>query len=127
MGTMRPCDTCRKPFVDDEGWKRKCLICWKTEAKYELTKSDKSFAALQDWAVMRESELQALKAELEKTKVEYNTYRASSSSRRLKATLPPERIMQLIRLSHPDKHGNSDLANEVTKWLLALREASKEK
>lgn len=30
-------------------------------------------------------------------------------------------IKQLLQLCHPDKHGNSSLSNEVTKWLLSQR------
>ena len=30
-------------------------------------------------------------------------------------------ISKMIRLCHPDKHGNSKAANEVTQWLLGQR------
>lgn len=30
-------------------------------------------------------------------------------------------IFNLIKLCHPDKHGNSELANEMTKKLFAMR------
>lgn len=33
-----------------------------------------------------------------------------------------DRVNQLIRLTHPDRHGNSPEANEVTAWLLELRQ-----
>jgi hypothetical protein len=32
-------------------------------------------------------------------------------------------LARLIRLCHPDKHGNSEAANTATQWLLAQREA----
>jgi hypothetical protein len=35
--------------------------------------------------------------------------------------IPPERLMALITLTHPDKHNGSRLATETTQWLLALR------
>lgn len=35
--------------------------------------------------------------------------------------ITPDRINQLIRLSHPDRHGNSPEANAATAWLLDLR------
>lgn len=45
--------------------------------------------------------------------------------RATKATPTPtgmgERLNKLVRLCHPDKHGNSPMANEVTAWLLGLR------
>jgi hypothetical protein len=37
--------------------------------------------------------------------------------------LDPTRIRQLLQLTHPDRHGGSSLANEVTAWLLDLRRA----
>jgi hypothetical protein len=35
--------------------------------------------------------------------------------------IPPERLMALIVLAHPDKHNGSQLATETTQWLLSLR------
>ena len=31
------------------------------------------------------------------------------------------RVEELLRLCHPDRHDNSDKANEITRWLLQLR------
>jgi hypothetical protein len=33
----------------------------------------------------------------------------------------PDMLARLIRLAHPDKHGNSQASNEATAWLLAQR------
>lgn len=41
--------------------------------------------------------------------------------RKQSASMPPEMLNRLIRLAHPDKHGNSTAANEATAWLLAQR------
>jgi hypothetical protein len=35
--------------------------------------------------------------------------------------IAPDMLSRLIRLAHPDKHGNSPASNEVTSWLLAQR------
>jgi hypothetical protein len=43
---------------------------------------------------------------------------------RVTNSIPPRRVKQLILLCHPDKHANSALANDVTKWLLTLRAGS---
>lgn len=40
--------------------------------------------------------------------------------------LNDERVTQLIRLSHPDKHKNSSDANDATRWLLECRGKLKE-
>lgn len=36
--------------------------------------------------------------------------------------IPPDMLNRLIRLSHPDRHGNSPASNEATAWLLAQRQ-----
>jgi hypothetical protein len=38
------------------------------------------------------------------------------------AALEPTMLRRLLQLCHPDKHGGSTMAGEVTAWLLALRE-----
>jgi hypothetical protein len=38
------------------------------------------------------------------------------------AQIPLYRLKQLIALTHPDRHGNSKASNEVTQWLLKLRD-----
>lgn len=37
--------------------------------------------------------------------------------------LDANRVGQLIKLAHPDKHGNTPEANEATAWLLGVRSA----
>ena len=150
---MRQCDGCNKPFVADEGWKRKCLICWKTESKYELAKGDKAFAEMQDAYVEIEKKhsenakeltasLDEARGKLEKMIQGYRTVRKTLQDERaqwdeertrlstLRAAPPTtapelsqERIRDLIKLVHPDKHGGTlnEKATEITKWLLGLR------
>jgi len=36
-------------------------------------------------------------------------------------SVAPQRIEQLIRLCHPDKHDGHSVATEVTQWLLSMR------
>lgn len=65
----------------------------------------------------------------------------SDAARRLKAGQKPpatmgltceavgldaERVGQLIKLAHPDRHDNSAEANEATVWLLRVRDAIKQ-
>ncbi len=40
-----------------------------------------------------------------------------------KALIPCDMLARLIRLAHPDKHGNSQASNEATSWLLSQRKA----
>ncbi len=39
--------------------------------------------------------------------------------------IPPELFRKMLMLCHPDKHGNSETAKEVTLWLLEERKKSK--
>lgn len=38
-----------------------------------------------------------------------------------KGPMPADMLLRLIRLCHPDRHGNSEAANNATAWLLAQR------
>jgi hypothetical protein len=103
---------------------KKCIICWKTGAKYDLTKSDKAFASLQTEAKRLSDVIVALRSELEQEKAKPpRTVKVRVSDG--PELLNQDRLMQMIRLAHPDKHGNSELANDVTKWLLSLRKKEK--
>lgn len=35
------------------------------------------------------------------------------------------RLRQLLQLTHPDKHANSELSHTVTAWLLEMRKAQR--
>ena len=35
--------------------------------------------------------------------------------------IPPEMLRRLVRLCHPDRHSQSEAANQATAWLLAQR------
>jgi len=94
---IKDCDDCGKPFVADESWKRVCLICWKEASNYALTKGDKAFGRMQD---------------------------ALLEARNGGSNLTQDRIMALILLCHPDRHQNNERSNEITKWLLTMREAT---
>lgn len=40
-----------------------------------------------------------------------------------KTAIPQDMLGRLIRLAHPDKHGNSTAATEATQWLLKQRKS----
>ena len=49
-------------------------------------------------------------------KMNGRTQRASAPSAEFQT-----KLMELVKLCHPDKHGNSEKATEMTKWLLSQR------
>jgi hypothetical protein len=47
--------------------------------------------------------------------------RAATSTWRGGEGIPPDVLNTLVRLAHPDRHGNSPAANRATTWLLQQR------
>lgn len=131
MEGMRDCDTCNKPFMDDEGWKRQCVVCWKNDKEWKLTVGDKAFQAMQDAYCATSFSLQQARSQVEERdkQLEGAKHRIralrlqikSGQPRKSSSVLTQSHIRALLKLCHPDKHGNSKIATEVTKWLLAQR------
>ncbi len=94
---LATCPVCGSQYFQDEPWKKTCLSCWQKKKRAE-----KSSSGTPD-------EVQKLRDEVLRL--------------RLAAPPPiePNMLSRLIRLCHPDKHGNSEAANEATAWLLAQR------
>ena len=136
------CETCARPYGQEAPYMNSCTICFKESKGYKLLKGDLAVARLQlaleearnsrtgnpaadiDWelheALKRENE--ELKATVQRLKADV---RAAKKDSRAPppgpSAVPPERLIQLIKLCHPDRHQNSETATEVTKWLLELR------
>lgn len=104
------CISCQSPFRQTKGFEQMCPVCFKLDRGYNLLLGDKALLFLQE-------EYQA------QTKVLHATTRklARGASPSAPASIRPERVKQLIRLCHPDKHGDSQVATEVTQWLLSMR------
>lgn len=96
------CKDCGDTFWRDEGeeWKRLCLDCWKEKKRQEDG---------------REAELQQ---EIEQLRVSLASARREAASAR--PFLDRRVIKRIISLTHPDKHGGSETATEVTQQLLAI-------
>ena len=82
--------------MKSERWKRVCRFCYRREMRAK-------------------DELKALRAELELLR----RFRSPPAD-----SLDPARVRQLLQLCHPDKHGNSQLACEVTQWLLRQKRSA---
>lgn len=130
----KSCEKCKKPFVDKDEWRKLCMVCWKKDKGFDLTKSDDALAALQDYTKTLEKDTAKLEKDLEKaekkikklegkkgTVVEENEENSENTN------LTEVQIKALLRLCHPDRHANNKLSNEITKWLLQLREVITEK
>lgn len=47
--------------------------------------------------------------------------KTTATRRTPRAVVPAEMLPRLIRLCHPDRHGNSEASTIATQWLLSLR------
>ena len=94
---MAYCVRCHAWFdrAYEESWKTMCYPCWK--------KSKDS------------------KPGSYKSRHQYRPRPVYHSDAAVSDEVLREKLPSLIRLCHPDKHGNSEAANEVTKWLLEVR------
>lgn len=90
---MRICDGCHKSFFSKYENTRLCYNCYK--------KRDHAFK-WHDHLVAENHRLEVLLSEEKRKKI-----------------LPTEMARKLLMLAHPDRHNNSKLSNEVTKWLLS--------
>jgi hypothetical protein len=107
MTEQAKCPVCGNAFLRDEPWKRVCFPCWrKTKNR---TTADSS----------AEAENRRLRQEAAKLRNEVHTLRSVIAIRA--ASIPANMLKRLIRLCHPDRHGNSQASTEATQWLLAQR------
>ncbi|ENO80542.1 hypothetical protein B447_12212 [Thauera sp. 27] len=105
------CDECGDDFTRTAGedWKRLCLPCWKASPAAKKSAPDR---------------LAQLTAELAEARAEAARLRLRVLALELAdapPAIPPDMLRRLVRLCHPDRHGQSEAANQATAWLLAQR------
>lgn len=108
------CEACGDTFTrtTGESWKRLCLSCWRATPAAKKAARDK---------------LAQLTAELAETRAERDRLRLRVLALELDGQqakpegIPPEMLRRLVRLCHPDRHSQSEAANQATAWLLAQR------
>ena len=98
----KPCCACGVLFNFKEGeeWKTYCIPCFKAKknkerAQYNWQKDQKERVVYRDKVIYKD--------------------------KIVKESIPPEMLSRLIRLCHPDKHGNSESSNKATAWLFKQR------
>jgi hypothetical protein len=118
------CRACHAPFPLVRGFERLCPICFKLDRGYSLLVSDKALL----WLQVATKEDQQLKEDnasltltLRKVQTLCRNLRRDLATLKGGSDLTPERIEQLVRLCHPDKHNNSAVATEITQWLVPQR------
>ncbi|MGH8592791.1 MAG: hypothetical protein ACREV3_02720 [Gammaproteobacteria bacterium] len=96
------CHACGCLFQPRAGWEWLCYPCWRLRRDLDLEHQN--------------ARLRQRLREMEREAMRRATYSEHDLSAELRDQLP-----RLIHLVHPDKHGNSAAANEMTAWLLSLR------
>lgn len=99
--SYRQCPKCGSRFFQDTEWKRICYTCWQSTKQ----------APPHDEAAHLRAENARLRLQL--------LQRTLDAPR---DPIPSDMLARLIRLCHPDKHGNSEGANIATAWLLSQRQ-----
>lgn len=109
------CSVCGAVFWRKEGehWKTLCLDCWKANAR-------KAEAATGTVEQLR-AELEEVKRENGKLKLRLLALQLDRQPQPAPASIPADMLGRLIRLCHPDRHGNSEPSNQATAWLLERR------
>lgn len=101
------CKNCGRSFWQDEDWKLLCLDCWKARKRQEQS---------------REAELQSEVAQLRTSlaQLRLNLATARCEAAKARPLLDRKFLRRVVSLTHPDKHGGSEAATEVTQLLLAI-------
>ena len=73
-----------------------------------------------------EAELQRLRVQLANREAQIHRVarvveNARLVSRNVNGTLSQDMLTKILSLVHPDRHGNSEVSNEVTRYILSLR------
>jgi hypothetical protein len=110
------CIDCGAAFYGEESWKVRCVPCWRKmknrkdsttavgNVSQELANANRKINKL-------EFKIELLIDELIEAEQTSNI-----------ETELADRMRALISLVHPDKHGNSQTATDVTVWLLDIKE-----
>ncbi len=106
---MKRCDHCSEWFEPKYEGVKLCFSCFK--------KRERALAEYDDL----KREIDSLRGQLDRIAWLYGECIAENLVPRETSPIPPDKLRMLIQLAHPDKHGNSPAANDITSWLLSLR------
>ena len=109
------CRECNRSYPQRESWAKRCVLCFKEDRGYGLLSGDLSFL----WAQM---EIERLREEIIELAVREVQQEAAPP-----ALLTLNFIRELLSLTHPDRHKNSERSTRITQQLLELRKTLKER
>lgn len=110
----RKCVICHKYFAPRYTWATKCLPCWKYTKKLEEANETVKIE-YRDRIVYQDRVIH-------KDRIVYQDRIVRVADHRLPNVEEWQKmLMPLLKLAHPDRHGNSAESNAVTRWLLDER------
>ena len=114
------CSHCGSPFSAKYDNVKLCWTCFRKRDQALAQYDDllQEVGRLQAEKDMLSEQLDMMEGTIQRLKAERDARHHAS------APIPKPMLQRLIRLSHPDKHAGSELANEVTRWLLQQRRMS---
>ena len=107
---MKTCAVCRDSFEERNHWERMCYACWKQNKVDDLRSEINSLHLKEDLhkeiIIDLRDQIGELNDKIDGTFLDDDQNELSC------------RLRDLIKLCHPDKHGNSKLSNNITSWLI---------
>jgi len=104
---LKYCDECRQLFSARGDWQKLCGSCYAARKERDI----KAIKSERDAAL---NLVQTLRRELDMKRLEL-------AMRPQERVIPADQWRRLVQLCHPDRHGNSQAANEATRWLMENR------
>ena len=139
--TIKTCPDCGCEFEADQSWKKTCIDCYferkektgerrvqqlQEQVEYwkALAQGDKADEVnrLSRRCVDLSSSLAGARMKLAHLESELRLAHRTPPPRYTGEAIPQEMMTRLIRLCHPDRHGNSEMATKATQWLLERRQ-----
>ncbi len=103
--SLATCPLCGTRYQKDETWKKTCLKCWIKKKNTERNSAPDA-----------DDELLTARLEVLRLQAELSVLRLARPQ-----SIEPDMLTRLIRLCHPDRHGNNEASNRATAWLLGQR------
>ena len=118
ISELKQCAKCKRPFPCPyvEDWKTLCIVCFKKDQNWKLTKSDDAFVDIQKELQKHEKEIERQEKEIARLKKAIRRIKAAQKTPPPPAPSPafsPKMYRELMILCHPDKHGGSKRATAM--------------
>lgn len=119
------CRDCGRVFPALGEWQTRCRTCYATFKAGKAPTPEQDTEAMHRALLAAETENATLRRQLADIAADRDRWRMKAMTkptrRPAKSPIPPTHWRRMVQLAHPDRHGGSDAATEVTRWLLENR------